>query len=336
MEAGVEATARRRVTAADVAKDAGVSRATVGYVLNGTPGQTISQPTRERVLASARRLGYQPNQTARTLASGRSRIVLFLMPDWPVEFRLRSFLDAVSAELGSAGYSLVAHSHVPGHGAPPLWESLNPDLVVSAVPIEPATLAAMRTSGARVLAPDTQAGIGVGGFDLSRGVSAGLEIQVGHLHERGHRRLVYAALSEPRLSSLVSARHRAAVAHARVLGLPEPPLVRLDYRDRSAGDAVHRWHAEGVTGVVAYNDDAAALVVGAAVRAGLQVPDDLAVVGHDDVPLASMFVPKLSSVRLDTEALGRRFAEAVLHHLDRRPLPDWIPVRPLLVRRETT
>nr|MDT0665334.1 substrate-binding domain-containing protein [Micromonospora sp. DSM 115978] len=210
------------------------------------------------------------------------------------------------------------------------------DRVVSAVPIEPAALAAMRTSGTRVLALDAQAGIAIGGFDLSGGVSAGIEIQVGHLHELGHRRLVYAAVSEPRLSSLVSARHQAAVAHARALGLPEPPLVRLDYRDRSAVDAVQRWHAEGVTGVVAYNDDVAALVVGAAVRVGLRLPDDLAVVGHDDVPLASMFVPRLSSVRLDTEALGRWFAEAVLHYLDKRPLPDWIPAQPLLVRRETT
>lgn len=60
----------RRATAADIARAVGVSRATVGYVLNDTPGQTISQATRERVLESARRLGYRPRAAAQALASG--------------------------------------------------------------------------------------------------------------------------------------------------------------------------------------------------------------------------------------------------------------------------
>src|ERR1700754_4834591 len=88
-----EASARRRVTAADVARVAGVSRATVGFVLNRTPGQTISASTRERVLEASVRLGYRPNSAAQALASGRSRVILFVLPDWPIEYRFRSFLD---------------------------------------------------------------------------------------------------------------------------------------------------------------------------------------------------------------------------------------------------
>ena len=64
-----ERTVARRVTAADIARSVGVSRATVGFVLNDTPGQTISEPTRRKVLAAAERLGYRPHSAARALAS---------------------------------------------------------------------------------------------------------------------------------------------------------------------------------------------------------------------------------------------------------------------------
>src|SRR4051794_33842882 len=74
----------RRVTSADVARLAGVSRATVSYVHNDTPQQTISGPTRARVLDAAARLGYAPSAAARTLRTGRSDIVLCLLPDWPI------------------------------------------------------------------------------------------------------------------------------------------------------------------------------------------------------------------------------------------------------------
>ena len=70
----------RRITASDVARSLGLSRATVGFVLNNTPGQTIPQATRDRVLAEAERLGYRANLAAQTLASGRSRIILLVLP----------------------------------------------------------------------------------------------------------------------------------------------------------------------------------------------------------------------------------------------------------------
>src|SRR5699024_8468011 len=74
----------RRVTSADVARLAGVSRATVSYVLNDTPGHRITADTRARVADAAARLGYAPSAAARTLRSGRSEVVLCLLPDWPI------------------------------------------------------------------------------------------------------------------------------------------------------------------------------------------------------------------------------------------------------------
>jgi DNA-binding LacI/PurR family transcriptional regulator len=89
--------------------------------------------------------------------------------------------------------------------------------------------------------------------------------------------------------------------------------------------------------VIAYNDDVAAVVVGAALRAGLEVPGQLAVVGHDDTPLAAIFVPSLSSVHQDDVGLGRQLAAVALNAADGRPLPDGDPaLTATLVRREST
>ena len=73
-------TPPRRATAADVARSVGVSRATVGYVLNDTPGQTISATTRDKVIETARTLGYRPRAAAQALATGRTHLVLLVLP----------------------------------------------------------------------------------------------------------------------------------------------------------------------------------------------------------------------------------------------------------------
>ncbi|MFC4564581.1 substrate-binding domain-containing protein [Nocardiopsis mangrovi] len=93
----------------------------------------------------------------------------------------------------------------------------------------------------------------------------------------------------------------------------------------------------GITGVLAYNDDTAATAVGAAVRAGIRVPEELAVIGHDDSPLASVFLPSLTSVRVDTGALGRALAQRALDEALGRPhAQGHIPVDVALIRREST
>ena len=76
--------AGQRITSTEVARHCGLSRATVSYVLNGTPNQSIPEATRRRVLDAAEQLGYTPYAPARALRSGRSDVVLFLMPEWPI------------------------------------------------------------------------------------------------------------------------------------------------------------------------------------------------------------------------------------------------------------
>lgn len=84
---------------------------------------------------------------------------------------------------------------------------------------------------------------------------------------------------------------------------------------------VGEWISAGVTGVVGYNDDIAARVARASIEAGFVVPDDLSVIGHDDSPIASLFLPALSSVRLDNAGLGRLVAEMALAAIEQRESP---------------
>ena len=322
----------RRVTTSDIARSLGISRATVGYVLNDTPGQTISEATRRRVLAEAERLGYRPNAAATALARGSSRVVLFLLPDWPVGHTLREYLEEATSVLDGAGYSLVtAMSRTSGQSRP-LWETLDPDFVVPVAPLTDAELAAFRRPGApRVLAGGEQVP------EQLPATQAGSTLQVRHLHDLGHTRLAFAYPADPRVAGLASARAAAVRAQAAKLGLRVTGERMISDTDDSAGSAVHDWLATGVTGVVAYNDNTAAAVVGAAIHAGVAVPDRLAVVGHDDSPLARLFLPALTSVRTDAAAMGRRTAQAVLHSLGvREEPPAPVAINATVVRRATT
>src|ERR1700755_2909875 len=96
-------TTPRRITSADVARLAGVSRATVSYVLNDTPHQTISAGTRPRVLNPPTRLGYAPSAAARTLRTGRSDVVLCLLPDWPIGDEGGALLTHLSSAFARRG-----------------------------------------------------------------------------------------------------------------------------------------------------------------------------------------------------------------------------------------
>ncbi|GAA5031239.1 LacI family DNA-binding transcriptional regulator [Microbacterium fluvii] len=322
----------KRVTAADIARSLGVSRATVGFVLNDTPGQKISQATRDRVLGEAARLGYRANAAARALASGRSRIVLLVMPDWPLDHNLRANLDEASLALDRAGYSLVTSTTHPGGRAQPLWETLSPDVVMGLTPFSRDQIAAFRAAGVEHIVPDTSREDGFAFGELSDGAT----LQVRHLVERGRTRIAVVGAVDPRLAELVALRRSAAMAE--IERHPGVELVATSAIDaESAASVLSEIVAAGADGVVAYNDDVAAWLLRAALRAGLDVPGSLAIVGHDDAPVAGLLVPALTSVRVDIAGLGRYFAELALEAADGVPLPADLPTATTeIVPRETT
>src|SRR3954466_11356127 len=122
----------RRPTAADVARQAGVSRATVSYVLNDTPHQKIPEATRRRVLEAAARLGYAPSAAARTRRPGRSDGVLGMLPDWPIGPAVGRLLEHLSTALAEAGLTFVVHprGRSPRPGSE-VWKAIGPAAVLA-------------------------------------------------------------------------------------------------------------------------------------------------------------------------------------------------------------
>lgn len=324
----------RRVTAADVARSLGLSRATVGFVLNDTPGQTISETTRQRVLAEAKRLGYRANTAARALASGRSRIILLVLPDWPLDYSMRSHLDEASLALDEAGYSLVTMTPHPGGHARPLWETLRPDVVVGLTPFDERRLAEIRESGVPHVIPPVPAGH-EGSVD-ELGFVDGPRLQVEHLLQTGRTRLAFASSPDPRIAELVEQR-RARASDALSARTGSDFSASRDVTGANAEATIQSWSDAGIDGIVAYNDDIGALLLGAALRRGVDIPGRIAIVGHDDTPVAHLMVPSLSSVRIDTAGLGRYLAQLALSAIGEAPAPTAGPeTEAVIVPRETT
>ncbi|MDN4613808.1 LacI family DNA-binding transcriptional regulator [Leifsonia sp. F6_8S_P_1B] len=290
----------QRTTATDVAKAAGVSRATVSFVLNATPGQSISDAVRARVLAEASRLGYMPHPQARALASGQSNIVLMVLPEWPIEYVTRQLLDEATVELDEAGYSLVTMDPRRSRRATPLWESLRPDVVMSIDPLAPKVLESIERSGAVVIKH---------GPEMLPMYRVGPDLQVGHLLNLGHTSIAYAHTPIAAMRDLDQERMSRIRRGAEAAGAA---FRSAEVSATNAQEVVRTWSRAGVTAVAAFNDDTAAWTIGGALRSGLRVPDDLAVLGHDDSPIAAMFVPAISTIHLDLAGLGRALAQQAL------------------------
>ena len=133
-----------RSTSTDVARRAGVSRATVSYVLNGRSDQSIPEPTRRRVLDAAHELGYVPHAASRALRAGRSRLVLLINADVPWSTNITDAEDALTAAVAATGRSLVVwRRHGPEDLAATL-ANLEPCVAITLQPLdaEDATLLA--------------------------------------------------------------------------------------------------------------------------------------------------------------------------------------------------
>ncbi|MDQ0893354.1 LacI family DNA-binding transcriptional regulator [Agromyces ramosus] len=317
------------VTSADVARASGVSRTTVSYVLNGTEGTSISDATRRRVLETAARLGYAPSAAARTLRSGRSDLVLCVLPDWPVGPVIETMLDHLADELAERGLSVLVH-HVRGdRPLSELWRAVTPRTVVGLTEFEPDEVLAMRQAGIQVV--DT----GDAGPDAENPQPHIGRLQVERLVARSRARIGYATTDDPRVVDFADQRLAGVRAVCAERGLPAPVVIPVGVEARSGSAAVATWRQAGVTGVAAYNDEVAFAVLAGARAAGLDVPGDLAVIGVDDVPLAALASPPLTTVTQHIEREASYLAACVLAALDGDDPPPRPHEAPALVERDS-
>jgi DNA-binding LacI/PurR family transcriptional regulator len=327
----------RRSTSADVAKASGVSRATVSYVLNGTANQAISAATRLRVLQAAERLGYAPYAPARALRTGRSDVILFLIPEWPIGPAIASLIEHLSVRLADAHLTLVVHAH-PRSARPvsELWKAITPAAVINHQALSPAEEATARRTGMLVVTPVFQPRGGKTFLPFQRRIG-GLQVQ--HLAETGHRRLGFALPDDDRLLAFTTPRLAGAARACAQLGLPKPVALTVPLDAAIAGAAVQRWLVEEprVTAVCAYNDEVGLAILAGMRTQNLTAPDDLAVIGVDDIPAARLSTPALTTVATGMAAFGEHLADLVSSSLHGKPHPPR-PTEDVLkvIRRQTT
>ena len=327
------ASPARRPTASDVARESGVSSATVSYVLNRTPGQSIPQATQRRVLDAAARIGYEPNVHAQALAGGRSRIVVIDISDLPAGDLLTTTARTLAEAVSDLGYVPVVDQLSRGGNHTlllALCSGVVPALVVTVVPLPDEILSNLRTAGVTdvvSLFPSREVF-----FD---GVAELARVQGEYLVAQGHTRVLAVRPALEHLEQLSAAR----LAVLRDTFVPTGVVLDVitDSESHSASassglardllDAVTR----GCTAVAAYNDEVAIAVLGAAARAGIAVPQQLVVVGIDDLPLASRVHPALTTVRAGS--LDPALATQLVATLLRGETPTGDIPTPVLVRR---
>ncbi|WP_034609769.1 LacI family DNA-binding transcriptional regulator [Cellulomonas sp. URHD0024] len=310
----------KRVTSADVAREAGVSRTTVSYVLNGTPHQKIPEATQQRILDVAERLGYAPSAAARALRSGRSDVVLCLLPDWPIGPAMGSLLETLSTSLAAEGLTLYAHPRAAGRPVSAVWRSLGPAAVVLWDELDDSEIAAMRSAGIAVtvalLSPT-----GRRHSELLVPQQRIGRVQAEHLAATGHRLIGYAYPDDPRVKGFAEPRLEGVRTACAELGLDAPVVRTVPMDAEAAADAVRAWVAEGVTGVCAYNDDVALAVLAGTRIAGVAVPGDLALVGVDDIPAAPFASPPLTTVDTEQGVIAEYIAAIVTRAISGKPAP---------------
>ncbi|MFF3914173.1 LacI family DNA-binding transcriptional regulator [Streptomyces sp. NPDC001852] len=298
-------------TSADVARLAGVSRATVSYVLNNTSAVRISEPTRRRVREAARELGYVPHAAARSLRAGHSRMVLMPAPAIPVGPLYSRFLSELQWELGRLDYTVVQYGSVglQGDEAARAWAELRPVAVlVPGADLGPQGVGVLKRSGARAvltLGPERVEGA----HALLMDHDAVGECAGAHLHARGRNRIGVVvpegsgleAYSRPRLAGV---RRALRGTDAAVTELP------LAYTEEAAAQLAAGWRESGLDAVFAYNDEYAMLLMRALQDAGMRIPEDVAVIGADDLMLGRLLRPRLSTVHIELPS-GRDLAELV-------------------------
>ncbi len=320
----------RRVTTRDVAARAGVSQPTVSLVLNRNPTARIAAETQARVLRAAEELGYRPNVVARGLAQRRSYALGIVVP----ELRNPFFIDVISGAERVAAEEQYAVLLSETGGRSPLahLEALQ-GRQIDGIIIDARTASAVPSSvlaQTNVVLIDEPSGLWPG--VASDAASAGRQAAE-HLIALGHREIAFIGPADD--VHAMRMRERGFVQTLRAAGLSIPSLfLRRAPGTASGGHDAMRLlltRRSRPSAVFCANDLCALGALKACAAAGVSVPRDLSIIGCDDIEMARLVTPELTTVAVPARELGARAARMLLRTLA-GAAPDVRPARLLPVR----
>ena len=332
-----------QVSLATLASHLGLSQAAISRVLNAAPAaKSIPQATQDRIFAAARELRYRPNVLARSLRSGHSMTIGVLVPEIS-EGYVTLVLAGLEQGLLEAGYTffLCSHHHreevVERSQAMLVERAVDGLVAIDTVLVQHGVLPTVTVS-----CPDPVGRASNIVLDHRRGA----ELAIEHLHGLGHRHI--AVINGQSFSSDTKPRWEATRAALAALGLKldarAVTSLRGDAPTHEPGyQATQRLLRGGAkfTALTAFNDVSAIGAVRALKEAGLRVPEDVSVVGFDDVQSAAFQNPALTTVRQPLQAMGILAAEEIVRVINRGNLHQdaLIPslvIAPELVVRDST
>jgi DNA-binding LacI/PurR family transcriptional regulator len=337
MSAGRTRRPRRGVSMADVARLAGVSSQTVSRVSTGHPG--VVESTRQQVLNAMQELGYRPNSAARALKLGEFRTIGVILFTLATTGNSRT-VEAIAAHAAQEGYAItlipVAMPTQDGVlGAFTRLGELAVDGVIVIMEVHLLDAANLTLPpGVQVVVVDSDAGDRYPVVDTDQ--SDGARQAVQHLLDLGHRTVWH--VTGPAESFAGERRTNAWRDTLRYAGRPVPPVKHGDWSAESGYRAGLALADEPeCTAVFAANDQMALGLLRAFHERGRTVPDDISVVGFDDLPDSSSFIPPLTTVHQDFADVGRRCVQLLLRQIrNESGGPGTVLVPTRLVMRQST
>lgn len=315
-EEGGKRSAGRSVTSYAVAKAANVSQSTVSLVLSGKAAGRVSAATQALVIETAQRFGYQKNELARVLRTGASRLLALAVPNVQQPFFGQILVAAeLAARENDHSVVLVDTTTDPGW-IERLIGMFGSRLIGGCIVYasDDATEAALADVRDRVLFVEAE-NPRTSGIDLD--VAGGVAKAVAHLADLGHRRIGYFAADYPKAT--YRRRFDAFRAEMRRHGLKHDRAWRAAATfeiDRATEVAATLLSTLPFTALFCDDDLLAAATYRAARRLGILIPADLSVVGFNDIEMARMLAPELTTVAIPAEEIGRMAVLRLLGQID--------------------
>jgi DNA-binding LacI/PurR family transcriptional regulator len=304
---------KKRTTSQQVAERAGVSRTTVSFVLNSVPGVRIPEETRQRVLSAARELNYHPDATARRMVKGKTHVIGFVMRQSAeqvfADLFLPQVLSGITQRARQTGYDIlfeIIPPSDPGTGYSRWLDERHVDgIIVSGPRLDDNELTQLYQNGVSIILmgrlPETSLPI----VDVDN--IGGARQAVQHLISLGHTRIgmITNAAIEYTSSADRLTGYRQALEGANISY--DDQCIRHGSFTPESGYAAFKdlfSCSSFPTALFVASDTVAFGVMRACRELGVRIPDDLALVGFDDVPMAELVEPPLTTIRLPAFLLG--------------------------------
>jgi LacI family transcriptional regulator len=336
----------KRITAQNVAEKAGVSITTVSFVLNNVIGPKISEETRERVLNAARELDYHPNASAQKMARGRTNVIGLILRQDPekayADLFLPSVMQGVSSIARPSGYQILFIPLPPdasGREFNQLIQERHVDgLIVSGPTDDDTELEGLCGDGGNVVLIGKLLGSRVPFVDINNVEAAAKAVN--HLANLGHKRIGF--ISNAPLK-YYSSRERES-GYRMALNQNEidfdSSIVKYgDFTPESGYQAIQEILniSDRPTAVFVASDTVAIGAIHALHENQLKIPEDMAVVGFDDIPISKFLNPPLSTVHSPAYSLGQAAASMLIQQLtEGTPIQEEVILHTQLVIRESS